>query len=81
MGNYKMLIIFEDIEEDSIFHAIRDIECDILRVHRSIIFSAEELKPCIWELNFSTTKDAVKTMLDDMLSNLNIQHYYIANRC
>lgn len=80
MENYKMLIIFEDIEEEAICHAIRDIQCDILRVNDSIIFSAEELKPCIWELNFNTTKESVKTMLDNMLSNLNIQNYYIKNR-
>lgn len=80
MENYKMLIILEDIEDNSVLRTIRDIQCDILRVNESIIFSAEELRLGIWELSFNTTKESVKTMLDNMLSNPNIQNYYIKNR-
>ena len=74
-------MFFEDIEEDCIIHAIRGIELDILRDSQGIVFSVEELKSSTWELTFGMTKKGAKIVVDNMLSNVNIQHYYIATRC
>ena len=81
MEDYKLLIVFEDIEDDAIIHAIGDIERIILSEPHGSVYGIEKLKSQVWQLSFRSPKKAVKAVCDDMLTNLNIQHHYIASRC
>lgn len=78
MEDYKFLIVFEDIEEDAIIHAIGDMERIILKPAHSSISKVEKIKDRVWELTFITTKRAVRTLC---ASSMDIDHHYIAFRC
>lgn len=81
MEDYKLLIVFADIDDNVIIRALTDIERIVLfNDSHSTVSGVSELKSKVWELSFRSTKKVVRTLLYELSKNPNIERNYIATR-